>query len=73
MMENVYLAAADAHSLKDIQSLPWWAQLLVGAGLTAASVTSGYLADKWDSLLLGILTFFFGIAALIIVYGALFG
>lgn len=35
------LAAARAHSLADISSLPWWAQFAIGLGLVCVAGVAG--------------------------------
>lgn len=70
--------------LSQVQHLPWWQQLLIGVGLAMLALGAMFLnalgryndgedEDEDGNLLLTVLTWIFGIGAVIVIYHAIFG
>lgn len=68
------ILSAEKASVDSIQSLPWWAQLLIGVGLTLASVLLHMLDKKTESEygFLEIVAFLVGCGGLYVTAVALF-
>lgn len=61
-----------SHPLAAIDTLPWWAQLLIGIGMLFAATAMGWASEKYDARVLGAGAVLIGLAGLGVVYGALF-
>jgi len=68
----VFLAATSAHSLSDIDHLPWWAQLAIGFGLVALCAGLRETDKKLDNGFIDVASFFAGVAGLIVICKVLF-
>jgi hypothetical protein len=67
------LTLAATHSLADINTLPWWAQLTIGVGLLALAAGLGWWASKREACFPALGSIAVGIAGLITIWRALFG
>lgn len=65
--------AARAHSLADISSLPWWAQLAIGLGLLALATFLVWWAVEREACFPALGSGAVGLAGLITIWRALFG
>lgn len=68
-----HLAAGSTGDIqRDVQHLPWWAQLLVALGLIAAGATLSRLEDQLDVSFLSVIGFAMEIAGALLAFTVLF-